>query len=172
MFGLFETKEEKITNKLLNYIEHWKDPNTVKNLVKLLGWVLLNFKKDFDFDKEFKKIDTLKLVKHWTALNCQLFLGNLAKLGDFELYTEIRKKFKFDSEVKEVSNLINNNYAPIYSNINSDWGWALMAEEMIYHCWGIKKEIGINDAFNDFHKELNELVFKEHVIYKKFFEKL
>ena len=168
--GLFKSKEEKVISKIQDLCEVWKDDKTIKNVILLLIGNIKLHKKDYYDQKKLGKKEILPVKKHWVALNFQLVLGCVAKKDDINLYQKIRDTFKLDNPKSEVGSLIINNYAPIYSRINSDFAWAFLAEELLYHCYDIPKEIGINDSFNKYHLELNDFIMMQHLNYKKYFD--
>lgn len=171
MFSFFKTKEDKVIKLLQDLCELCKNDDQVKNVIKYFYMILSKHKKNFD-EKQFRNTDFKLFKEHWLALNIQLFIGSLAKTGDFNLYNDVRKKFGLDDNKKKVALFINSYYAPIYANINSESAWGLLAEELLFQCFYIEKEIGLSDAFNEYHLEINNFIFEQHLNFKKYFDEL
>ena len=170
MFGLFKSKEEKVITQIQKFGEIWKDYVTIKNVILVFVGILKLHKENYYDEEKIVKKGILPIKKHWVALNLQLVLGLVAKKDDINLYQKIRETFEVDNPKSEIGSLVINNYAPIYARINSDFAWAFLGEELLYHCYNIPKEIGIDDAFNKYHLELNDFIMKQHLNYKKYFD--
>lgn len=171
MFGLFESKEDKVIEKIQDLCELWKEDDTIKNVIGYLH-ELLKIHDIKGLEKKIFKTKVNLIKQHWVALNFQLVLGYVAKMDDIELYTNVRETFDLDSPRGQVANLINNNYAPIYGQIVSDFAWASLGEELIHKCFNVNKTIGVQDAFNEYHIQLNNFIKGQNLNYKNFFDSL
>ena len=160
MFNFFKSEEQKIIDTINDICSDLKDDERVKNVAQYFYMILTNYKKSFD-EKKFRQVEFMDLKEHWLALNFQLILGCIAKRGNFKIYNKVREVFKIDSNLK-VAKLINKNYAPLYANIRSDLDYAILAEELLFSCFQIPKEIDAKSVNNEYYEELSDFILKQN----------